>query len=85
MGLKMANNLAKNLEDIDAPPLHFSNRTLSKGQSLAAQGAVAEPDFVSLVSKCDIIFTMVIQCLFLAGVIDNLIQNRSRMTRYSGS
>jgi 3-hydroxyisobutyrate dehydrogenase-like beta-hydroxyacid dehydrogenase len=59
MGLSMALNLQKHLDSKSLPPLHYSNRNLSKGQPLQDAGAVPENDFESVVRKSDIIFTMV--------------------------
>lgn len=59
MGIGMALNLQKHLQETKKPSLHYSNRTLSKGGSLKAAGGVEEPDYAALVKSCDIIFTMV--------------------------
>jgi 3-hydroxyisobutyrate dehydrogenase-like beta-hydroxyacid dehydrogenase len=58
MGIGMALNLQKHLQESKQPSLHYSNRTLSKGESLKAAGGVEEPDYAALVKSCDIIFTM---------------------------
>jgi 3-hydroxyisobutyrate dehydrogenase-like beta-hydroxyacid dehydrogenase len=59
MGIGMALNLQNYLSSIKSGQLHFSNRTLSKGDSLKAAGAVPEDDFLSLIRSSDVIFTMV--------------------------
>lgn len=59
MGIGMALNLQKHLQDTKHSNLRYSNRTLSKGDSVKAIGGIEEPDYVSLVKSCDIIFTMV--------------------------
>lgn len=59
MGLHMALNLQKHLQGNSLPPLHYSNRSMSKGQPLQDAGAIPESDFESLVQASDIIFTMV--------------------------
>jgi 3-hydroxyisobutyrate dehydrogenase-like beta-hydroxyacid dehydrogenase len=59
MGLGMALNLKKHLQSTGLGPLHYSNRSLSKGQALQAAGAIPEEDFESVVRKTDVIFTMV--------------------------
>lgn len=59
MGIGMALNLQKHLQESKQSNLRYSNRTLSKGDSLKAAGGVEEPDFAALVKSCDIIFTMV--------------------------
>jgi 3-hydroxyisobutyrate dehydrogenase-like beta-hydroxyacid dehydrogenase len=58
MGIGMALNLQKHLQESKQPSLHYSNRTLSKGDSLKAAGGVEESDYAALVKSCDIIFTM---------------------------
>jgi 3-hydroxyisobutyrate dehydrogenase-like beta-hydroxyacid dehydrogenase len=59
MGIGMALNLQKHLQENKQPNLRYSNRTLSKGDSLKAIGGVAEPDYAALVKSCAIVFTMV--------------------------
>lgn len=59
MGLGMALNLQNHLKSTNAPNLHYSNRTLSKGDKLKAAGGIPEADYAALVKSCDIIFTMV--------------------------
>ncbi|KAL4752275.1 hypothetical protein BDW72DRAFT_192221 [Aspergillus terricola var. indicus] len=59
MGLSMARNLQRHLQAQGQPALHYSNRSLAKGQPLQDAGATPEKDFESLVQVCDIIFTMV--------------------------
>ncbi|KAL4900898.1 hypothetical protein BDW74DRAFT_187981 [Aspergillus multicolor] len=59
MGLGMALNLQKYLAANKLPPLHYSNRSKSKGQVLQDAGGIPKDDFGSLVQGCDIIFTMI--------------------------
>jgi 3-hydroxyisobutyrate dehydrogenase-like beta-hydroxyacid dehydrogenase len=59
MGIGMALNLQKHLQETKQQSLHYSNRTLSKGESLMAAGGIEEPNYAVLVKSCDIIFTMV--------------------------
>lgn len=59
MGINMALNLQRHLNDKGLPPLHYSNRTLSRGQSLKDIGAIPEDDIEGVVSSSNIIFTMV--------------------------
>lgn len=59
MGIGMAHNLQNHLAQVGAPPLMYSNRTLSKGEPLQAAGGKPQPDFKTLVEQCDVIFTMV--------------------------
>lgn len=59
MGLAMASNLQRHLVTKKSLSLLYTNRTMSRGAPLQALGAVAEPSFEKLVSRCGIIFTMV--------------------------
>ncbi len=70
MGLGMALNLQKHLKETNKPNLYFSNRSLSKGDPLAAAGGVPQPDYASLVKSCDIIFTMISNDTVLDSLVD---------------
>ncbi|KAL4770274.1 NAD binding domain of 6-phosphogluconate dehydrogenase-domain-containing protein [Aspergillus nidulans var. acristatus] len=60
MGLAMATNLQKHLATKSTlNSLLYSNRTMSRGESLKALGAKPETNFSELVAQCGIIFTMV--------------------------
>lgn len=59
MGLGMSLNLQKYLHINNLPPLHYSNRTLSKGDRLHDEGAIPEEKFEDVVRNSDVIFTMV--------------------------
>ncbi|CAG7998347.1 unnamed protein product [Penicillium olsonii] len=59
MGLGMSLNLQKHIKANALPPLRYSNRTLSKGDLLRDEGAVAEGKFEDLVQNSDVIFTMI--------------------------
>lgn len=59
MGLAMATNLQRHLSAKKSLNLIFSNRTLSRGDSLRELGGVPETSFEKVVDKCGIIFTMV--------------------------
>jgi len=59
MGLPMASNLQKHLVSNLEQNLVYSNRTMSRGAPLEANGAIPEPSFEKLVGRCSIIFTMV--------------------------
>lgn len=65
MGLAMASNLQRHLATKKALSLLYSNRTMSRGAPLQAMGGTPEPSFEKLVSKCGIIFTMVISITVL--------------------
>lgn len=65
----MALNLQKHLASRGLPPLRYSNRTLSRGESLREAGGLPERDFETLVLKSSVIFTMVVSdhaCNFVA-------------------
>lgn len=64
MGIGMALNLQKHLAAKKLPPLRYSNRTMSRGEPLKEAGAIPEESFEDVVSKSNIIFTMV-SCLQL--------------------
>ncbi|UQC78396.1 uncharacterized protein CLUP02_03873 [Colletotrichum lupini] len=59
MGIGMALNLQKHLASNGLPPLRYSNRTLSRGESLREAGGLPERDFETLVLKSSVIFTMI--------------------------
>jgi 3-hydroxyisobutyrate dehydrogenase-like beta-hydroxyacid dehydrogenase len=59
MGLAMASNLQRHLVTKKSLNLLYTNRTMSRGAPLQTLGAIAEPSFEKLVSRCGIIFTMV--------------------------
>lgn len=59
MGLAMASNLQRHLRAKNSLNLIFSNRTMSRGDSLRELGGVPETSFEKVVEKCGIIFTMV--------------------------
>lgn len=62
MGIGMALNLQKHLAAKNLPPLRYSNRTMLRGEPLKDAGAIPEASFQDVVSKSNIIFTMV-SCL----------------------
>ncbi|POR31088.1 6-phosphogluconate dehydrogenase family protein [Tolypocladium paradoxum] len=59
MGIGMALNLQNHLAAKGLPPLHYSNRTLSRGEPLKKAGAIPEDDFESVIKTSTIIFTMI--------------------------
>lgn len=67
MGIGMALNLQKHLASKGLPPLHYSNRTLSRGEPLKEAGAIPVETFEAVVAKSNTIFTMV-SCLSLECV-----------------
>lgn len=82
MGICIAFNLQKHLQETKQPSLHYSNRTLSKGETLKAAGGVEEPNYAALVKPCDIIFTMVYHFLtqYTIPYVNTVF--RFRMTKY---
>lgn len=64
MGIGMALNLQKHLAAKGLPPLHYSNRTISRGEPLKEAGAIPEETFEGVLSESNIIFTMVSRLLF---------------------
>lgn len=79
MGQAMASNLQRHLATKKALSLIYSNRTMARGAPLQSLGGVPEPSFEKLVSKCGIIFTMVIHRDI--GVKDGANDARSQMTQ----
>ncbi|RDW89821.1 NAD(P)-dependent oxidoreductase [Aspergillus mulundensis] len=77
MGLGMALNLQKYLDANGLPPLHYSNRSLSKGQALQDAGGIPKDDFESVVQDCDIIFTMISNDAVLATLLDKALTTSS--------
>ena len=59
MGLGMASNIQKYLRENKLPGLHYSNRTLSRGEPLDELGASACLSIAELVGKSDVIFVSV--------------------------
>lgn len=79
----MAENLQKYLAKNDQS-LIFNNRTMASGDSLKGLGASPASSFGELVTKSDVIFTMV--CQSSQGTFvrraDELMRNRSTMTTH---
>lgn len=59
MGIGMSKNLQKYLASVSAPPLIYTNRTLSRGEPLDALGAVPAPSVGDVAKKSEIIFSCV--------------------------
>ncbi|EED21523.1 6-phosphogluconate dehydrogenase family protein [Talaromyces stipitatus ATCC 10500] len=75
MGLAMATNLQRHLSSTQALSLLYSNRTLSRGDSLQQLGAVPQSNFKDLVSRSNIIFTMVSNDAVLESLINTAIES----------
>lgn len=59
MGIGMSKNLQKYLKRMSAPDLIYTNRTLSRGESLKELGAVPSETVEEIASKSEIIFSCV--------------------------
>lgn len=59
MGLAMATNLQRHLKGHGGPSLSYNNRTMSRGQSLQALGAIPCENVQDLVLSADIVFISV--------------------------
>ncbi|KAJ5658590.1 Dehydrogenase multihelical [Penicillium longicatenatum] len=75
MGLAMASNLQRHLVTKKSLNLLYTNRTMSRGAPLQTLGAIAEPSFEKLVSRCGIIFTMVANDSVLQSLISSAVQS----------
>jgi 3-hydroxyisobutyrate dehydrogenase-like beta-hydroxyacid dehydrogenase len=73
MGLGMATNLHKYTKNNSMPPLSYTNRTLSRGDSLRALGATPKSSVSELVRSSDIIFSSVSDDAVLLSLIDDMI------------
>jgi 3-hydroxyisobutyrate dehydrogenase-like beta-hydroxyacid dehydrogenase len=62
MGIGMSKNLQDYLATAGAPPLVYTNRTLSRGESLKALGAIPVETVSEVARKCNIIFSCVGAC-----------------------
>ena len=60
MGLAMATNLQKHLASSKAPPLNYTNRTVSRGETLTALGARGYYQPRAVVADSDIILISVL-------------------------
>jgi 3-hydroxyisobutyrate dehydrogenase-like beta-hydroxyacid dehydrogenase len=59
MGLAMAINIQKHLRKIGSPALHYTNRTLSRGDPLKEIGGILSESIAELVQSSDVIFISV--------------------------
>lgn len=73
MGIAMAMNLQNHVKAQGLPSLHYSNRSLSRGEPLKATGAVEEKTFEDLLRAVDIVFTMVSLCWQPSGKHEALV------------
>lgn len=75
MGLAMAINMQKHVNDNGLPPLNYWNRTLSKGEPLRANKARPCHSIKELIQMCDIIFISVSDDEALQTVIYSIIDS----------
>lgn len=73
MGLGMATNLQRHLSQLGAPPLHYHNRTMSRGQALQDLGGVPCESIADLVSNSSAIFLSLSDDPALAATLDAII------------
>ncbi|KAI1389943.1 6-phosphogluconate dehydrogenase [Hypoxylon trugodes] len=73
MGIGMSKNLQKHLSSTSAPPLIYTNRTISRGDPLKAIGAVAAESVGEVAKKSDIIFSCVSDDAALRHVADEIV------------
>ncbi|KAG6363246.1 hypothetical protein INS49_008342 [Diaporthe citri] len=73
MGLGMATNLQRHLSQLGAPPLHYHNRTMSRGLTLQALGGVPCESIASLVSNSRVMFLSLSDDSALAATLDAII------------
>jgi 3-hydroxyisobutyrate dehydrogenase-like beta-hydroxyacid dehydrogenase len=59
MGIGMAKNLQKYLTSVSAPALIYTNRTLSRGESLKELGGIPAETVTEVAKKSEIIFSCV--------------------------
>ncbi|KAK7747574.1 hypothetical protein SLS62_009073 [Diatrype stigma] len=77
MGIGMSKNLQKYLSSVSAPPLIYTNRTLSRGEPLDALGAVSAQTVGDVAKKSEIIFSCVSNDAVLQQVADEIIASGS--------
>lgn len=70
MGLAMATNLQRHLSQLEAPGLHYHNRTMSRGQALQELGGVPCEDIAALISSTDVMFLSLSDDSALAATLD---------------
>ncbi|CAE7011201.1 hypothetical protein CFE70_002020 [Pyrenophora teres f. teres 0-1] len=79
MGLAMATNMQNHITQQALPPLKYWNRTLSRGDTLKANGAIPRLSIGELVQQCDIIFISVSDDTVLQSIITTLVANNSTL------
>ncbi|TVY12606.1 putative oxidoreductase YfjR, partial [Lachnellula arida] len=77
MGLPMSTNLQKHLKAHSAPPLHFTNRTLSRGAPLQELGGVSVPSVSEVIKVSDIVFLSLSDDTALQTIISQILSPAS--------
>ncbi|KAF1943207.1 NAD(P)-binding protein [Clathrospora elynae] len=77
MGLAMATNIQKHLEEKELSSLKYWNRTISRGDPLKKLGGVPSRSIAEVVQSCDIIFISVSDDDVLNSVIADIIKSGS--------
>ncbi|KAL2870306.1 NAD(P)-dependent oxidoreductase [Aspergillus lucknowensis] len=75
MGQAMAINLQSHLSRINGPPLHFYNRTESRGQQLLELGAVQSSSIQELTVNIDICFISVSDDKAATSIIGSILED----------
>ncbi|KAF2018759.1 NAD(P)-binding protein [Aaosphaeria arxii CBS 175.79] len=73
MGLAMATNIQKHLNENEAAPLRYFNRTISRGEALKEIGGVPGDSIAKLTNECDIIFISVSNDEVAKSVINDIL------------
>ncbi|KAG9233286.1 6-phosphogluconate dehydrogenase [Amylocarpus encephaloides] len=73
MGIGMSKNLQKYLITISAPPLIYTNRTLSRGESLKELGGIPVESVEEVAKKSEIIFSCVSNDAILQETTEKII------------
>ena len=79
MGLAMAKNIQKYLIENNYPNIRYSNRTISRGESLGELGGIPCRSIAELTQNCDVIFISV-RILYVIGRGLVKVVSRSVMT-----
>ncbi|PVI08460.1 NAD(P)-binding protein [Periconia macrospinosa] len=80
MGLAMATNMQKHLQNQELPPLQYTNRTLSRGDSLKAIGGIPCQTAVEVVQNSDMIFISVSDDAALTATIQTILQTQPQLS-----
>lgn len=73
MGVGLATNLHKFTASKSLPPLSYTNRTLSRGDSLKAQGAIPYNSISEVANVSDVVFSSIADDSVLLSLMDEFI------------